>query len=121
MGPIPAAGVRPVWIPTIATEFLVLSTLFIGASVLIRVKRVASALAALRSKPDHPNALGKWRNEVILTGVLLGHIVRICFAIPGRDAAAVVTIVRSRYRTYDLVVAAAPLSCRVIFGYSICA
>jgi hypothetical protein len=65
----------------VGTDFLVLGILFVGATVLIRAKLVGTALDTLRSTPDDPIALGKWRKGVILTDVLLESVILYGFAL----------------------------------------
>ncbi len=67
--------------PTIGTAFLVMGILIVGATVVIRVKLVGTALDTLRSSPDDPIALGRWRKGVILTDVLLESVVLYGFAL----------------------------------------
>jgi hypothetical protein len=66
---------------TIGTSFLVLSVLIVGATVLIRVKLVGTALDTLRSTPDDAIARGNWRKGVVLTDVLLDSVVLYGFAL----------------------------------------
>jgi len=96
---------------TIAAEFLVLSTLFIGASAFICVKLVARDTMRCAQPPNDPNAPGKWRNGAVLTGVLLGPIVRIDLAIPGTPQqsspfyAASIGLMKLRWPKHAYVVA----------------
>jgi len=66
---------------TVATSFLVLSVLLVSATVFIRVKWVGTALETLRSTPDDPNSLAKWRKGVVLSDVLLDAVVLYGFAL----------------------------------------
>ncbi len=66
---------------TIGSAFLVLSILIVSATVFIRSKMVGAALDTLRSMPDDPNSLTKWRRGVILIDVLLETVVLYGFAL----------------------------------------
>jgi hypothetical protein len=61
--------------------FLVVSILMASATVFIHHKLVGTALDALRSIPDDPNSLAKWRQGVVLIDVLLETVVLFGFAL----------------------------------------
>ena len=92
---------------TFTTPIVVPSVALVIATVYIRLKMVGPALDTLSSTTDDAIALAKWRKGVVLSDVLLDVVVLygFCLAIPGRDAAAVLAVLRSRYRTYGPVVA----------------
>ncbi len=58
-----------------ATPILVLSIGIVIATVYIRLKMVGPALDTLRSTPDDPTSLAKWRKGVVLSDVLLDVVV----------------------------------------------
>jgi hypothetical protein len=60
---------------TFVTAILVLSIAIAGATVFIRLKMVVTALDTLRSMPDDPNSLAKWRKDAVLSDVLLDTVV----------------------------------------------
>jgi hypothetical protein len=60
---------------TFTSAILVLSIAIVGATVYIRLKMVGTALDTLRSTPDDPNSLAKWRKGVVLSDVLLDAVV----------------------------------------------
>jgi hypothetical protein len=66
---------------TFATPMLVLSIAIVIATVYIRLKMVGTSLDSLRSMPDDPITLGKWRKGVVLSDVLLDTVVLYGFAL----------------------------------------
>ena len=61
--------------PTFRGGIIAVSILIVFATMLIRLKLVGTALDTLRSTPDDPSSLAKWRKGVILSDMLLEVIV----------------------------------------------